>query len=112
MFPLPALLNPLAVVLSISTASGVFVHDSNIDKATLTALNPSIVRSADPAEGLKKLGNTPHTHDERGSLSQAVRDIKGQKPRIHSRNTEDREYVTGKKSNINEPGSDYIWPSV
>lgn len=68
-----------AVALSLGTAGALLVHDTNVDKAAVVA----VTRGTDA----KSPGNDPHTHGERGSLYQAVRDLRnGQhrtQPRVH-----------------------------
>lgn len=81
------LLHPIIVAMSLSTSFGIVLHDTRIDKATVSALAlPSIMASVDTANKLAALGGDAHTHVERGSLAQAVHDLKAQNPRIQPRN--------------------------
>lgn len=99
MFPLTTILSPLAVLVSLTTATGVFVHDSNIDKVTTHVVSslPSGVQVLQNGAAENRLGNMLHDHVERASFSQAVRDINASSPRIQPRN-EDKKYVSQKNA--------------
>ena len=77
----------LLIFLSLSTAAGVLIHDTRLDKATVTAMAlPVALAGLDSSYGkLGDLSGTPHTHTERASLSQLVHDLRGQMPRIMPR---------------------------
>lgn len=96
MFPLSTLLTPFSIALSLSTATGVLLHDTKIDKAATLA--PALSASLDPADRSVKLIGDAHTHTERGSLSQAVRDMKTQNPRVQPRTTEDKKHLMQKNA--------------
>jgi hypothetical protein len=90
------LINPILAIMSLSTATGVLLHDTRIDKATVTALAlPAAVVSLDGSSKLAGISGDLHTHTERTSLSQAVHDLKGQTPRILPRN-EDKKHTLPK----------------
>ena len=89
----PALLiTPLSIILSLTTASGVFIHDMKIDTVTLTAIAAPVVL----AGGVHlALAGELHTHAERGSLSQMVNDINGQNPLFQPRSAhKNKKYLT------------------
>lgn len=91
------LLHYCTIALSLVTSAGVFVHDTKLDQATTTAL----ARPSEAQEGSKgpvKLANMPHTHSERGSLYQAVKDVKNGNPRLNPRENERRINMTKKVS--------------
>lgn len=91
-----SLLNPILAIMSLSTVTGVLVHDTRIDKAMVTALAlPAAIVSVDSSSKLAGLSGDLHTHAERTSLSQAVHDLKGQTPRIVPRN-EDKKHTLPK----------------
>ncbi|MFZ2835726.1 hypothetical protein D3C85_220780 [compost metagenome] len=96
MFPFTTLLTPLSIALSLSTATGVLLHDTKLDKAA--SLAPALSAGLDAADRSIKLAGDPHTHAERGSLSQAVRDIKSQNPRVQPRTTEDKKHLMQKNA--------------
>ena len=90
------IINPIIIAMSLSTAAGVFLHDTRIDKMTATALSlPSLVTYAD-IDRVSSLKSDLHTHIERGSLAQAVHDLKAQHPRIQPRETHDRRHMMQK----------------
>lgn len=108
MYPLQLVLQPLSVMVSLLTMTGVTVHDTNVDKAVTTAIYQSY---ASPT-GQVKLGNDPHTHSERGSLSQAVRDLKTSNPRIQPRNDEKKHMMQKHAARGHHPFDNYNLPLV
>ena len=90
------LINPLLALMSLGTATGVLLHDTRIDKATVTALAlPAAVVSLDGSSKFAGISSDLHTHAERTSLSQAIHDLKGQMPRTLPRN-EDKKHALPK----------------
>lgn len=91
-------ISQLAVLtLSLLTAVGVLLHDTRIDKATTVALTvPVALVAIDTVGKFAQLSGDPHTHSERGSLSQAVRSINSSTPRIQPRD-DDKRYHLQKK---------------
>lgn len=88
------IINPLAVAISVSTALGIFVHDTKIDKFTMTALAlPAIVASYDASTKLAHMAPDLHTHAERTSISQAVNDLRAQNPRVQPRHNDDKKHL-------------------
>ena len=84
-------------LVSLMTAAGVFMHDTKLDQATITALALPVTALGleSVAKPLKMTGD-PHTHSERGSLSQAIRGINGGTPRVQPRD-DDKKYHLQKK---------------
>lgn len=98
MFSFANILSPLAILVSLTTATGIFVHDTNIDKAASKILSlPSTLESIDSGMAAARLGNDPHNHVEQVSYSQFVRDIQTSGPRIQPRQ-EDKKYVAQKNT--------------
>jgi len=98
MFSFANILSPLAILVSLTTATGIFVHDTNIDKAASKILSlPSTLESIDSGMAAARLGNDPHNHVEQVSFSQVVRDLGSAGPRIQPRQ-EDKKYVAQKNS--------------
>lgn len=88
-------INSFAIAISLSTATGVFMHDTKLDKAMTTlSLPPAIADTS--ASASKVLGGTPHTHTERVSFSQAVHDLKTQNPRVQPR-SDDKKHLLQKR---------------
>lgn len=103
MFPLA--INPLPVLLTLTTTFGVLVHDTQIDQATTVALAlPAIVASYGAADISLKL-NDPHTHVKRVSFA-------SRQQSTQPRNSDDKKYIVAKKYSSNGFGGDYSWPSV
>lgn len=90
---IPTIFNLLALSFSLGTASSVLVHDTNIDKAMITALSSE---TANTSTGSAKPGNDPHTHSERMSLYQAIRSINSSQPKTQPRSQDDRRHVQEK----------------
>lgn len=112
MYPLSVLLTPLSVFLSLSTATGVLVHDTRVDKAAMTALSaPSVMASGQADSKLVNMSGDAHTHTERHSLSQAVRDLKADNPRVHPRANADKKYLSQKNLGLgHNPFDGYATP--
>ena len=90
-------IHPLVILISLSTASGVFVHDTHIDKAAETALAlPAIMASYDNSAKLAGLSAEAHTHVERSSLSQTVHAFNAHTPGLQPRATEDKKHLMQK----------------
>lgn len=110
MFPL--LINPLPLLLTLSTAFGVVVHDTQLDMAAKTAMTiPIAIIGFVGTEVSLKL-NDPHVHNESASVSQSVRELKAANPRTQTRGGDDKKYVIQKKASLQSYGSEYIWPSI
>lgn len=98
MYLLNYLINPLMALFSIFTSTGVFLHDTQVDKAAVTALAPpAIISESEPLPQPTFRKSDPHTHPEHSSLSQAVRDLKAANPRIQPRRDENRRHLTGER---------------
>ena len=90
-------MNSLAIAISLSTATGVLVHDMRIDKATMAALAaPSAISSYQASTKLVNFSTDSHTHVERTSLNQALQDLRMQSPKIQPRTSEDKKHLMQK----------------
>ena len=103
------ILHLLTTALCLGICGSVLIHDTNTDKAVLA-------RVANRAPTLDnvviKPGNDPHTHSERGSLYQAVRDIHSSQPRTQPR-SQDKKYTRAKPSaRGHHPFDNYTLPIV
>lgn len=77
-----------ALTLALTTLFGVLVHDTKLDKATTIALTVPIAALMSyelGAQAIPKLSSDGHTHVERVSLGNAVRDLHSGTPRIQPR---------------------------
>jgi hypothetical protein len=82
--------------MSLCTSTGVFIHDMQLDKAAATALALPAVMASYQSVGSTYAG-VEHTHVERGSLAQAVHDLRSNTtPRMLPRD-DNRKYVLSKK---------------
>ena len=110
MFPL--LINPLPLLLTLSTAFGVLVHDTQLDMAAKTALTVPIAIVAYGGADMTMKINDQHIQNERVSMSQRLGELKGDQPRTQTRGGDDKKYFVQKKSSVHSYGSEYIWPST
>lgn len=87
-------INSLAIFLSLSTATGILVHDTKVDKATVTALNaPQLESKADM--GAKSTSLTPevHAHVKKISVARSLLETRTlDNPRTQARISEDKKY--------------------
>jgi hypothetical protein len=88
-----SLINPIIVLMSLSTATGILIHDTRVDKATTAAITSSVV-SLDTTTKLVNPTTDLHTHVERSSLLQIVHDLKTQTPRILPRSDDKRHMLS------------------
>lgn len=114
MFPFSLLVTPFSVFLSLSTATGVVVHDTKIDKATMAVLSVQSPTASAHSMPSIKLGNVTgdwHTHAESHSLSQAVRDLKGANPKVQPRSPSEKKYLSQKNLGLgHNPFDSYTSP--
>ena len=106
----PILLNPLPLLLVLSTAFGVLFHDTQVDAATkrYLAVPVTIVAYANTDMSIKM--NDPHVHVEDGSSNLGGNQMGSQEARTQTRDG-DKKYVQ-KRTSLEAYGSEYIWPST
>ncbi|HRN90235.1 MAG TPA: hypothetical protein PK543_00935 [Candidatus Saccharibacteria bacterium] len=106
---LPLTLNPLPVLISLTAAFSVLVHDSQIDFAAMTALAvPAAIITGDVV-GLNLAEAGQHVHAERSSGSRAIRNTQAATP---PRNENDKKYVAQRRLLGDSFGSEFYWPSI
>lgn len=81
------------ISLALGVAASIFMHDMHIDKAAVVAMTPPQLSAH--LEGTVKLGGHLHTHAERGSIAQAVKDVNNANSHLHARFRE-RKHLKGK----------------
>lgn len=108
MFPL--ILNPLPVLVSLTAALGVLVHDTQIDNVAVTALSMSAIVSDSATNGLRS--GSHHVHVDRGSFGESTRSLRTHQPATQPRNETDKKYIAQKRLMGNSFGNEYSWPSV
>jgi hypothetical protein len=102
-------LNLTSLAMSAGVATSVLVHDTNIDKAALIAVADRI----DPTAAEVQIAHKPHTHSDRNSLHQAIRDLNASQPRVQPRNQQDKKYQQAKPTaRGHHPFDNYTLPVV
>jgi hypothetical protein len=92
------IISPLAVLISLSTSTGVLIHETKVDKLTALTMAPVEVATKKVAEnGLALLDGMPHTHSEGASLTSASRELRTQSPSLTPRRDKDDKYRLQKK---------------
>jgi hypothetical protein len=86
-----SLLHSLAILISLTTTSGILVHDTHIDQAAAAIAMPTVLASHDTTG---KLGAETHTHVERMSVSRVVTTLNSHTPVTQPR--EDRKHLMQK----------------
>lgn len=104
-----SILNPTALLITALTGVSVLVHDTKIDKATVTALTaPAIVAvgyaAATNASYEVKISSESHVHVEKATEN--LRRMVAAEPRLQTRNTDDKKYLDTKKASLNNNGDD------
>jgi hypothetical protein len=108
----PILINPLPLLLTLTTTFGVLVHDTQIDRATTTALAlPAAFATFGAADAALKFGDA-HTHVERVNAAKTLQELRSGQPRMQARNDDEKKFVFNKKFTFDSGGSQYSWPSV
>jgi hypothetical protein len=91
------IVNSLALLLSLVTAGSVFVHDTRIDKAAMAATSLPLPSTYEESNASKLLlGGDAHTHVERVTVSQAMKEFSNGTPRIQPRN-DDKNHTLPKR---------------
>jgi menaquinone-dependent protoporphyrinogen IX oxidase len=81
---IPSLFTILSVIISLSTASSVILHDTRLDKiATVAVATP--IMYAHYETGFKPFLNDAHTHVERSAFSQVLHAYQSAAPGIQPR---------------------------
>ncbi len=101
-----SLINLFPTLLTLSAAFGVFLHDNQLDRASVAAFTPPAITSVDTTLTNPLKFNELHTHTESSSDQMQNSD-----PAAQPRN-EDKKYIVSKKLTSNSAGSDYSWPSI
>jgi hypothetical protein len=108
---LPSLINPLSILLTITTSFGVLIHDTHMDRATTAALALPIAFAVYGASEAIKMSD-PHVHTERVNVANTLQQLRSNQPKLQTRDDKDRMYVSVKKYMSGGMGSEYHWPSV
>jgi hypothetical protein len=88
------------ISLTLGVVASIFMHDMHIDKAAIVAMTPPQLNAH--LDNSTKLGGHLHTHAERGSIAQAVKDVNNANSHLHARYRE-RKHLKAK--HLNSGGS-------
>jgi hypothetical protein len=91
------IVNPVAILVTLSTAASVFLHDMRIDKMAMTALALPTTLTNETSNKLISFGGDLHTHTERTSITGSVQDLKTQTPTTQPRLSEDKKHLLQKQ---------------
>jgi hypothetical protein len=107
------IVNITAVVISLVTASGIFLHDTRVDKAATTAITLPAEIVADTTSSDKLMNWDAHTHVERMTFSQTVRDLQGtSNPRIQPRTDDKKHLLQNRVARGHHPFDNYNLPLI
>lgn len=92
------LLSPFAVILSLSTGTGVLIHETKVDKVTALSMIPtSTIQQSASHSKANLLSSTPHTHVESAFLESASSQLRSKNPNQNPRRNEDKKYLLQKR---------------
>ncbi len=103
----------LTLPVSMTLAASVFLHDTQLDRATAVALAvpaASLITYAAIDKEIKS--SDPHTHVERTSAPRHINGIRAMMPRIQPRDDDHRRYQDKKLSLSGSGDMVSLWPSV
>lgn len=103
-----SLISTTSVITSLLTLSGVFLHDTRLDKATVIAATPVQAQYATAPKPM--LQSDAHTHVERNSFSQAMRVYQTSTPGIQPRNDERKHLMQRNVPKGHHPFDNYNLP--
>lgn len=105
-------IKPASIALVFITATGILLHDMNIDKAAKVALMPALVASAGAVNMMA--AKIDHVHVERASAPKQAMIFNSSLPKFHPPKDDDRRYVQNKKHlSLSGGGAQStLWPSV
>jgi len=101
---------PLLISLTLATAFGVLIHDTQIDKATTVALAAPIAMASFAIADLSSKSND-HVHVERASAANHLSALRGTIAKTPPRD-DDRKYIQSKKIVFGGGNGSSLWPSV
>lgn len=91
------LLQPAVAFISLSTAVGVLVHDTRIDKVTITATSaPFSLHQHEATKAMDFSGDLHAPHSGHHMVSQVMSDLNASSPSIHPRSTDDKKHMMQK----------------
>jgi hypothetical protein len=88
-----SIFNSIAILLSLSTATGILVHDTKIDKATIVLATPLTIATSDTSGRTIDIQTDLHTHVERTSVADSLSAFQADNPRLQPRIFEDKKHL-------------------
>lgn len=104
---IPTILNSIIILFSFSATGAVLMHDTNVDKAFVKAVNVGSSSTTSTAPGADA-----HTHVRSATSHNAGRDIRNSHPRVLPNQTTERRYVIHKSTRGHHPFDDYLLPAL
>ena len=101
---------PLLINLTLATAFGVLIHDTQIDKATTVALAAPVALASLAVSDLNSKSND-HVHVEKASAVNHLGSLRANIAKIPPRD-DDRKYIQSKKIIFGGGNGSSLWPSV
>lgn len=89
------ILNAIAIFISLSTATGVFVHEAHVDRVTATSIaarhahKKPVKTGTNPADA--NIGAEPHVHSDHGAKT--IRGFSYKNPISHPREQRMKKYL-------------------
>lgn len=85
------IISPLFILLSLSTSTGILLHETKVDKlATLAMATPA--KAAKKLSSGKLLESMPHTHSDAGTFESSSRELRTQSNGMAPRRDRDEKY--------------------
>ena len=109
---LSEILNPITVLISLTAVFGVFAHDTQLDKALVTAVSTPAVVADYGVSPVKLLTVDQHIHFDSGSFSGYTYEFGSQQPATQPRNEDEKKYIAQRRLMGNSFGNEYSWPSI
>ena len=108
-----SIINPIALLFTLTTAFGVVIHDTQMDKAATVALTlPALTLILYAAVDAGVKSSDPHVHVERASAPGHINTLRAMTPRLQPRE-DDRRHIHTKKLLYSAGGDSVsLWPSV
>jgi hypothetical protein len=89
--------HPAILLISLSTASGILLHDTRLDSAQAMSVSlPAVMANYEVGIKFNNFGTDSHIHNEESSTAQVISELKTPSPRLQPRSNEDRKYLLQK----------------
>lgn len=106
------LISPITILISLTAMFSVFMHDTQIDRAVVTAVSIPLSSERINSDLLKlPLLTIQHIHADNTSFT-STSNLNSQVPATQPRNQDDKKYVAGRRLMASSSGNEYSWPSI